>query len=305
MAKSLHSQQGLKIVQNSKNGFVVATLHYTADPRKRSKEWKAEAVQGMSKAKAEQEFEISYDAMLGEKIFPEIKSRQSEIIFHEGPFQFNDWPKNIPMWGGLDYGSRNPSAFHIYTIVDGCLYAIWELYEPCKDILNFVEKMKNCPFWPQIRYIAHDPSMNSLTQRDMKTGGMTTVARQFVELGITRLLPGNTDEQAWFVQMQKHWCGEEITFKIMSSCPKLIEEFEAATYVSMSERQLETSNFREAMVDKKNHALDACKYVMNSSLPLKPRNIVLPNTAAKFGFGSIGSLPSKRMSQDKEWMFLR
>ena len=305
MAKLLHSQTGLKIIQNSKNGFVVATLHYTADPRKRAPTWKKEAAAGLKKALAEREFEISYDSMMGEKIFPEIKARQNEIVLHDGPFAFNDWPRSLPCWAGLDYGARNPSAFHIYTVVDGVLYAIWELYEPCRDIRAFIEKMKACPYWDQIRYIAHDPSMNSLTQRDMKTGGMTTVASQFVSLGVTRLLAGSTDEQAWFVQMQKHWCGEEVTFKIMSCCPMLIEEFGAATYVSMSERQLETQNFREAMVDKKNHGLDACKYVMNSSLPLKPRKVTLPNTAAKFGFGSIGSAPSKRPTRDKEWMFLQ
>src|SRR5580700_4034854 len=129
--KTLYSQPGLKIVQNSKNGFIVATLHYSADPRKRAKEWKREAAQGLSQAKFEQEFEISYDAMLGEKVFPEIKSRQDEIILRDGPFQFNDWPTSLPMWAGLDYGARNPSSFHVYTDVDGCIYAIWELYEPC------------------------------------------------------------------------------------------------------------------------------------------------------------------------------
>jgi hypothetical protein len=305
MSKVLHSQQGLQIRQNTRNGFVVATLHYTADPRKRSKEWKKEAFQGMSQAKAEQEFEISYDAMLGEKIFPEIKDRRNEIVLSEGPFEFNDWPKSLPMWAGLDYGARNPSSFHIYTVVDQVIYCIWELYHPCKNIVEFVQEMKACPFWDQIRYIAHDPSMTNLTQRDMKTGGMTTVARQFIELGVTRLLPGNTDEQAWFVQMQKHWCGEEVTFKIMESCPKMIEEFEAATYTSMSERQLETSDYQEKMVDKFNHALDDCKYFMNSSPSIKSRKITLPNIAGKFGFGPVTSAPIRRLSGDKEWVFLR
>ena len=140
MSKLLHSQTGLKIVKNDRNGFVIATLHYTADPRKRGKAWKQEAMRGMSKAHAEQEFEISYDAMLGEKVFPEIQSRQDEIILHEGPFVGNDWPRSTPMWAGFDYGARNPSSFHVYTAVDGILYAIWELYEPCKDIVAFTNK---------------------------------------------------------------------------------------------------------------------------------------------------------------------
>ena len=305
MPKPIHSQQGLKIVQNSKNGFTVATLHYYADPRKRSKAFQVEAAQGMTRAKFEQEFEISYDAMMGEKVFPEIKSRQNEIIVHDGPFEFNDWPRSLPMWAGFDYGARNPSSFHVYTAVDGILYSIWELYKPCKNIVEFVGELKSCPYWEQLRYIAHDPSMNSLTQRDMSTGGMTTVSRQLVQLGVTKLFSGNTDEQAWLVAMQKHWCGDDVTFKIMSSCSHMIEEFENATYVSMSERQLETQNFREQLVDKANHALDDCKYFMNSSPSVNTRKIRLPNLAAKFGFGPASSAPTQRLSRDQEWTFLR
>ena len=305
MSKLLHSQTGLKIVKNDRNGFVIATLHYTADPRKRGKAWKQEAMRGMSKAHAEQEFEISYDAMLGEKVFPEIQSRQDEIILHEGPFVGNDWPRSTPMWAGFDYGARNPSSFHVYTAVDGILYAIWELYEPCKDIVAFTNKLLACPYWDQLRYIAHDPSLNNLTQRDMKTGGMTTIAQQFIQLGITKFIAGNHDEQAWLAQMQKHWCGDEVTFKIMDCCPRMIEEFGLATYVGMSERQLETQNYREALVDKQNHALDDCKYFMNSSPSLKTRKIQLPNLAAKFGFGPASAAPTRRLSGDKEWTFLR
>jgi hypothetical protein len=305
MPKTLHRQEGLKIVQNDKNGFVVATLLFTADPRKRDPRWIKEASRGMSEAQVQQEYYISYDAMLGEKVFPELKSKASEIILHDGPYQFNDWPRDLPMWAGLDYGARNPSAFIVFTAVDGILYAIWELYEPCKDINVFVAKMKGCPYWDQIRYIAHDPSMNNLTQRDMRTGGMTTVARCFIDLGVTKLLAGNTNEAAWLVSMQKHWSGEEVTFKIMDSCPKLIEEFEAATYVTMTERSLETSNFKEQMVDKFNHALDATKYFMNSSPSLKSRKINLPNLASKFGFGSVTSAPGRKLSSDKQWTFIR
>lgn len=306
MSKLIHSQKGLRIVQNDRNGFVVATLHYTADPRKGSKEWKKEAQQGLSQAKFEQEFEISYDAMLGEKVFPEIKSRRSEIILHEGPYQFNDWPRSLAMWGGLDYGTRNASSFHIYTAVDGVLYAIWEMYKPCKNIIDFAREMKECPYWEQVRYIAHDPSLSNLTQRDMKTGAMTTVIQQFQELGINKLIRGINDEQAWLVQMQKHWCGDDITFKIMDCCPRMIEEFESATYVSMSERQLETQNYRETLVDKFNHALDDCKYFMNSAPSVRTRKIRLPNLAEKFGFGPSSSQYSPPSGHgNKEWIFLR
>lgn len=281
MPKLIHEQQGLRIVENDHNGFTVVSLHYSADPRKRSELWRKEAAQGISKAKFEQEYEISYDAMLGEKVFPEIKSRRNEIVFSEGPFIDNVWPSHLVFWGGFDYGSRNPSAFVVYTIYDGVIYAVWELYEPCKNIIEFVAKMKACPYWDKIKYIACDPDIRNLKHRDMKTGLPMSVEQEFNRLGVYRLLMGNNDEQAWLASMQRHWRGETVGFKISSMCPKLIEEFELATYVSMSNKQLETADYREQLVDKRNHALDACKYFMNTNpsvAKVRPQSLLQSST---------------------------
>lgn len=282
MPTLLHSQQGLQIVKNDKNGFTVCTLHFSADPKKRSPEWKREAAQGLSKAKFEQEYEISYDAQMGERVFPEIRDRRDEIVIEEGPFIEDKWPCDLPMWGGFDYGARNPSSFHIYTLHDGILYAIWELYEPCKNILSFSQRMKDCPYWGQLRYIASDPDIFSLKQRDMKSGLPINVASQFQSLGITKLIAGSTDEQGWITKVQRHWQGKDITFKILSSCRNMIQEFGEATYISMSDRQLETQNYREAMVDRHNHSLDDCKYFMNSLPQGGNRKVKLPSMVSNY-----------------------
>lgn len=286
MPKLIHEQTGLKIVTNDRNGFTVCTLHYTADPRKRSPEWRDAAKKGLKQSEFEQEYEIVYDAYMGQKVFPEIKARRSEIILHEGPYQDNEWPKNLQMWAGFDYGANNPSAFIVFTIVDGITYAIWEMYQPCRNIIAFVEAMKRCPYWDQVRWIVHDPDMDNLKQRDMATGGVTSVKRQFEQLGIFKWVRGNTDEQAWLVKMSQHWSAEMPTFKIMDSCPNLIDEFESATYVSMTDRQLETQNYRETMVDKHNHAMDATKYFMNIGVGKQTKPLNYTNVAASYGWGS-------------------
>lgn len=283
MPKLLHSQKGLKIVENDRNGFTVVTLHYTADPRKRSKLWLKEAKQGMSLAKFEQEYELSYDSMLGEKVWPEVLSRRPEIIFREGPFLDNRWPTDMKMFAGWDYGARNPSAFIVYAIYDKITWAIWELYKPCKNIIEYAEELKACPYWNQIRYIVADPDINTLKQRDMKSGLTTSVQQQFQTLGISKFTLGNTNEQNWLATMNKHWRGPEVTFKILENCTNLIDEFEQATYVTVSDRQLETTNFREVLIDHHNHALDATKYFMNSgSIALPSRNIKLPSLVDKY-----------------------
>ena len=110
----------------------------------------------------------------------------------------------------------------------------------------------------------------------MATGLPISVESQFRSLGVNKLLKGNTDEQGWVTRVQKHWQAPQVTFKIHASCRNMISEFEASTYVAMSDRQLETQNYREAMVDKRNHSLDDCKYFMNSC-PSSTRKVRLPS----------------------------
>lgn len=300
----LHQQTGLRIRRNRDNGFVVATLHFTADPRKRSAEWIKESKQGIPLAKWEREYNISYDSMLGEKVFPEIKDRAGEIVVSQGPFINDEWPRSIPMWGGFDYGQRNPSSFHVYTYHDGVTYAIWEMYEPCKNIVAFAKAMKECPYWDQVKYIACDPNLEKMTISSTKNGGgLQSTLQQFAELGVTKFQRGIQDEAAWLQIMQKHWCEPEVTFKILTCCPKMIEEFEGATFVSMTEKQLVDHNFKEQMVDKRNHALDDCKYFMNSRPNFKTRKVELPSLAYNYGWH--GDAPRQKDPRRREWLFLQ
>ncbi len=265
---------------------MVCRLHHTADPRKRSEAWVAEAKRGMSTAKFNQEYNIDYSAHQGEKAFPEMTSKRSEIVVKEGPY-IEGWPPSLVMWGGFDYGSRNPSSFHVYTVVDGVTYAIWEMYGACKNIIEFSKAMLACPYWGQIRYIVHDPDMDNMKQRDMGTGDVTSVRAQFEKLGIRKWVKGNNDEQGWLSQMSKHWCGQEITFKILDCCPAMIDEFESATYVTMSDKQLEVQNYRESLVDRHNHTLDDCKYFMNSTAQKSsPRKLTIPPLVASYGWNT-------------------
>lgn len=298
----LHEQLGLRLQKNDRNGFVVCRLHYTADPRKRSPEWRAAAAQGMSTAQFEQEFEINYTAKEGEKAFPEIFSRRSEIVLREGPYIDNEWPKDLPMWGGFDYGAKNPSAFTVYTVVDGVIYALWEMYGPCRNLNDFSELMKSCPYWLQLRYICYDPTMEGRRSHTAE-GDIVSVLAQFQQRGIHKWVRGNNDETAWLSLMSKHWCGKEITFKILNTCPMLIDEFESATYITLSEHQLETQNYREALVDRHNHALDACKYFMNSgAAQAPPKPLHLPSMVASYGWSTGGPRAYQRSARSAEFV---
>lgn len=275
----LHEQEGLRIVKNAKNAFCVVTLHYTADPRKRTPEWKEEAKAGMHPAKFAQEYEIDYTAMYGEKVFPEITTLRDKIIVKE---PFPDFPDTQVYWGGFDYGARNPSSFHVYTIWDGCVYSVWELFEPCRNVPEFAQKLRECPYWDKIKYIAADPSIWWNTQQS-KVGNLVSVCDLFFENKITKLIKGVHDEAAWLAIMRAHWQNaEDPTFRIFDCCTNQIREFETAVYVSTSDRMLQTQNFREAINDHNNHTLDDCKYFMNSRPKISKSNIKTPRMVSRW-----------------------
>jgi hypothetical protein len=254
----LHQSIGLNVRINSKNKFCVATLHHTADPRKRSEEWRAEAAAGMSPAKFSREYDIDYGALFGERVFPEVVMNRGSIVVAQ---PYPSFPADQVYWGGFDYGLRNPSAFHVYTYYDGVLYCIWELYEPCKNIIEFAAKILACPYYGSIRAIASDPSIAALRHFG-KDGNGASIRDQFFEQGVTKLALSSSDEAAWLGQMRRHWSNpEDPTFRIFDSCPMLLWELERAVYAGIRDIAA-TRNPKEAIADVNNHALDACKYMM-------------------------------------------
>ena len=272
----LHQQEGLRIVKNPKNRFAVVTLFYYADPAKRDAEWLAEAQAGMHPAKFAQEYLIDYSALFGEKVFPEISSGKDKIVVYP---PFPEFGSEQVFWGGFDYGARNPSSFHVYTIVDGVTYSVWELFEPCKNIGEFAQKMLECPYYSRIKYIAADPSI-WYNNTQARNGDLTSRYALFVEARVHKFIKGLTDEALWLALMRQHWQDpEDPTFRIFSSCHNQIREFESAIYVSMSDRLLQTQNYREAISDHDNHSLDDCKYFMNSRPKLSRSNFKIPNQA--------------------------
>lgn len=254
----LHQSTGLNIRLNAANKFCVVTLHHTADPAKRSEQWREEAMSGMSPAKFAREYDIDYGALFGERVFPEITTNRANIVLSP---PYPEFPNEQIYWGGFDYGLRNPSSFHVYTHYDGVWYCVWELYEPCKNIIEFSAKMLSCPYWTKIRSIAADPHIADLRHFG-RDGNGASIRDQFIEQGVTKLILGSNDEAAWLGQMRKHWGNPESpTFRIFDCCPMIIWEFERAVYAGAKEA-LASRNPREAIADVNNHALDDCKYLM-------------------------------------------
>jgi hypothetical protein len=260
-AKVLYEQEGLTVRKNGANDFCVIRLHYTADPNKRSAEWKKAAMAGMRTADFNREYEIDYTSVYGEPIFPEFNENMPNIIQKE---PYPEFGPHQTYWGGLDYGARNPSSVHFYTIYDQCIYVVWELYHPCKDPKDFVKEVKSFPFYNRVQYIAADPSVFSKTTRD-SMGMPASMAELFLQHGLHKLMPGNTNEAAWIAKMHELWQNpDDPLFKIYNCCPNMIREFQRCVFATMSSKLLTSKNYQEKMADKDNHALDDCKYFINS-----------------------------------------
>lgn len=67
--KKLSPMPGLKIWKNPKNKFLVFEAHYTADPAKRTDEWKDRNKSGMPIRDWNMEYEITWESWLGLPIF--------------------------------------------------------------------------------------------------------------------------------------------------------------------------------------------------------------------------------------------
>ena len=266
MPTILHSSDGLTIKRNDSNTFVVARLHYSADPAKRSPEWRAEAAAGMTPEKFAREYNIDYTAVLGSKVFPEFGTLKHNIVICA---PHPDFGPSARYWGGFDYGSQNPASFHVYTISDDTIYCVFEIYHPCKNIPAFAAQMQEFPYWRSIRYIAADPQIWTPTQQQ-DIGNLISVQDHFYREGVRNMMKGRNDpaaEDAWIAMLHKMWDVEEPSFRIFDTCPNLINEFENCVYVGQSERQLLTSAYQEKIANVNNHALDDCKYFLLSQPP--------------------------------------
>lgn len=273
----LHEQTGLKIRRNANNRFIVAELDYFADPAKRSPEWEAEAKAGMTTAGWAKEYCRDATAMYGQRVFPEIGVNRDHIVL--GPPHREFGPQGH-YWAGFDFGSRNPSAFIVFTIEDGVHYAIWELYEPCRSIPDLATKILACPYFNHLRYIVCDPTITNQKTRTNRYGALVTISDLLADYGIKRMIPGHTDEGVWLQTMRRHWADpNDPTFKILDTCPNLIHELENAVFASQSEKQVLTQTYQEKVEDVHNHALDATKYYFNSNPTVNYRRWRDPNMA--------------------------
>lgn len=281
MPEIIHHQKGLDIHINDKNKVCVVRLHYTADPLKRSPEWFEEATAGMSNAQIRREYEIDFNALIGERVFPMLASHKEKIVLKPPYPPFDEYHR---YWGGLDYGTRNPTAFIVFAEgknPDGenALYAIWEHYEPTKNLGDLCDTILECEYNKYISWIAAD---RAIWQRNQQAGdkiiGLTSIADLMIEKGVSNIVRGVPEEESFISYVHSLWSelddGRHPRFYILDRCPNLVREMENIVYAAMTPAAIKTQSLKEQMVNKDNHAIDATKYFFNSYPGLKSARMV-------------------------------
>jgi len=170
--------QGFKSYKNKNNGFAVFELHYTADPKKRSKEWKRQASSGMSKQQWDTEMELSWETYSGEAVYGKEFNRELHIMKKQMLPE-----SDIPIFRGWDFGGNQSCV--MCQFIDGCLYVLDELPNAGHNTRQFAPQVMhfcNEHYGVEFHYIdVIDPS----AMWEGKTAGGLACADIMRELGLT------------------------------------------------------------------------------------------------------------------------
>lgn len=276
-AEIIHEQEGLTIHRNANNHFVVCTLIFTADPTKREAWWLEEASHGISDAQFRKEYLIDYTALFGTKVFPEFETFSEKIIV-KPPYPNLD---GAEFYGGLDFGTRSPTSFHVYAVLndelgDPYILALTEHFEPTRNLDLLAEQIKTNSYFNELQWIAADIHLWDKDQ--LKGGSISSIADQLYERGIDILMKGDRSEESWIQRVRTYWAdlGKDNVnskFRIADCCNNMIREFSNIVFKEYTDKVARTRAPQEAIISKDNHSLDDCKYFMNMLGPLSPVGI--------------------------------
>jgi len=133
--------EGLKFWR-TKKGWAVLQIHYTADPDKRSPEWKQAAMDSMPDRQSfNREFEIDWTSTTGlpfYQLFYEkyVEDRAYFIRPQEPP------PSGAMIYRGFDFGFRKPACLWVWQSADGICRVLREFCPENIDVFEFRDAVR-------------------------------------------------------------------------------------------------------------------------------------------------------------------
>lgn len=297
MYKDVHKKEfikGLKIWQNPENRFMVAMLHYTADPDKdperNGKEWHDSEKVGFPKIKWNKEMEIDFSTKSGKLVFgPEFCDFNNKIHFIDS-FEL---PEPYDYLLSLDFGQRNPTGALVGSWTeDNKLYIVDEYYKAALPSVSSREMFKQ--FEPYLgdttgkslrekRDLANqvfqlkviDPTTRAKNRSKISDGTEIpySIVEEFEDHGWEFEL-GNNDVNAGITRIREYFqlnSDKECHLYIFKDkCPNLCIEIEKYRYKELTDLQKKTKNSSEDVVKKDDHLVDALRYLVMTR-PTQPQ----------------------------------
>lgn len=277
--------QGMHTWTNPDNGFTVVRLHYTADPAKRSAEWKREARRGLTWAEWMREYEIVSTSFTGVPVYGDDFSR----AFHVSKNAL-EWAKGYPVLRGWDFGlgAGGMACVFAQLLVHGRMFVYREVTASDTDIEHFApevgrlseEWFPQCVKWFDIvdptgfnRSQINKKSCAGIIRESLRTDVIPGIASKIERRrAVAKLLQGNVKglPKLFIDGTEDH-------------CPMLISGFEGGYHYA------ETKDGQSKEDPEKNeysHPHDAMQMIAckAGSLPLSgPRNVSFGQ--ASYGFG--------------------
>lgn len=269
------------------SGVWCLEVHYTADPAKDPERdgaaWIEEAVKGyvggFESSGWKTEMEIDYSAGGGDPVFAFLSGPQHPVFSQT--VEVDRAINTMKIYAGYDYGARNPSSFQVWGFdKTGHPYSLWELVEPCTNIKSHTDKMKACPYWEYIEYIACDPSIMAKTQQTAT--GYKSIAEIFAENDVTFVKGRRGADVPMALRfLSEYWAdplhpGAHISPKTNPSLAATVMNLRWDKHISAGVAQ--RHNNPERIRDKDNHDWDATAYLFDT----RPSNWIAP-TAQRTG----------------------
>ena len=278
--------KGMKVWKNPKNKFLVAMLHYTADPDKdperNGKKWYDTEKEGALKVVWKKEYEIDFTTKSGKLIFgPDFCDFNQSIHF----INSYELPEPYELLLSLDFGQRHPTAALVGAwTMDNTLYIIDEYYKPAipsissKDMFKEFEYLMGDLEGKSIRQ-RRDASMITFTERIIDP---STIPKNRTKVKEGVEIPYSIIEDFWdngwdfspadnsvdasitrireYFQLDSNQKSHLYIFK--DKCPNLCRELLGYRYKELTELQQRTRSTSEEPVKKNDDAVDALRYMV-------------------------------------------
>ena len=290
MYKDVNREEIIKWVKywvNEKNNFPVLMIHYTADPEKDPdrdwEEWFKEERKSKPLHKWNKEYEIDFTTKSGQLIFGnQFCDFDPSIHFVES------FPVQWELLFTLDFGQSNPNAWYVAIInKKWVIYIVDEYYKPAipsvaaremlvkfapwmgstgQEVMAMSLDRRRDLFSSTFQVAVVDPSTKSKNRTKVKMGEEIpfSVIEDFYDNWMD-LQPGNNDWEAGITRLREYFMLDQdgkwkfIIFK--DKCPNLCDEIETYKYKTQSEQQERVNNKSERPVKKKDHGIDAMRYL--------------------------------------------